>query len=114
MTLAAVFAAGMALLSVFIYWQTVGYLTQRVDSELLDHARAIVRASPAERIERIYRYLESDVPLLKIAGLFDAAGQPLAGDLKEIPKGFPAAGAVGEIKIPVNSGARTEGQSVRV
>jgi signal transduction histidine kinase len=114
MALAAVFAAGMALLSVFIYWQTVGYLTQRVDTELLDSAQAIVRASPAERIERIHRYLESDVPLLKIAGLFDAAGRPLVGNLKEIPRGLPTTGPVGEIKIPVSTGDRTEAQSVRV
>jgi signal transduction histidine kinase len=114
MALAAVFAAGMALLSVFIYWQTVGYLTQRVDTELLDSAQAIVRASAAERIERIHRYLESDVPLLKIAGLFGAAGRALAGNLKEIPMGLPTTGPVGEIQIPVSTGDRTEAQSVRV
>ena len=93
--LATVFALGMFLLSGFIYWQTVGYLTQRVDTELLDNARAIVRASPADRVIRVQRYLESDVPLLKIAGLYDQAGNPLAGNLKAAPAGLPESGAAG-------------------
>jgi signal transduction histidine kinase len=114
MALAAVFGLGMALLSGFIYWQTVGYLTQRVDTELLDHASAIVRASPADRVIRIQRYLESDVPLLKIAGLFDRAGNPLAGNLTVAPAGLPASGAVGEIKIPATPHEGAAMQSVRV
>jgi signal transduction histidine kinase len=109
---AAVFAAGMLLLSGFIYWQTVGYLTQRVDDELLDHARAIVRAPAAERAGRVRRYLESDVTLLKIAGLFDVSGAALAGNLQAVPAGLPTSSGVGEIEVPVSS---TGGeQSVRV
>lgn len=111
---AAVFAAGMLLLSGFIYWQTVGYLTLRVDNELLDHARAIVRAPPVERVERVQRYLESDVSLLKIAGLFDASGAVLAGNLKTVPTGLPNFSLVGEINIPVATEGRIQRQSVRV
>ena len=111
---AAVFAAGMLLVSGFIYWQTVGYLTGRVDSELLDHARAIARAAPTERLERVRQYLESDVPLLKIAGLFDASGMVLAGNLHAIPRGLPTSSLVGEISVPVANGGRTQRQSVRV
>ena len=111
---AGVFAAGMTVLSLFIYWQTVGYLTRRVDTELLDNARAIVNAAPAVRVERIQRYLESDVPLLKIAGLFDRSGQPLAGNLAGIPAGVPTDGPVGKIDIPVTGAHSDETQSVRV
>jgi signal transduction histidine kinase len=111
---AAVFAAGMLLLSGFIYWQTVGYLTRRVDNELLDHARAIARAVPDERAERIRRYLESDVSLLKIAGLFASSGAVLAGNLEAIPPGLPTSSLVGEIDIPVASEGRGQRQSVRV
>lgn len=113
MALAAVFATGMAVLSLFIYWQTVGYLTRRVDTELLDNAQAIVRATPAARVERIQRYLESDVPLLKIAGLFDGAGRPLAGNLQSVPAGLGDQGPVSEIDIPVTGTRRGETQSVR-
>lgn len=111
---AAVFAVGMLLLSGFIYWQTVGYLTLRVDNELLDHARAIVRAPAAERTERIRRYLESDVSLLKIAGLFDASGAVVSGNLKTVPTGLPTSRLVGEIEIPVSAGGHAQKQSVRV
>jgi signal transduction histidine kinase len=114
LTFAAVFAAGMIVLSGFIYWQTVGYLTLRVDNELLDHAAAIARAPSGERARRVQQYLESDVPLLKIAGLFDVSGTVLAGNLKAVPTGLPAPGQVGAIQVPVIATGGPQKQSLRV
>lgn len=114
MALAGVFAAGTILLSAFIYWETVGYLTRRVDSELQDHAQAIAGVSSAARIERVQRYLETDVRLLKIAGLFDASGQPLAGNLRGVPPGLPVVGRAGDVEISDIDGDRIERQSIRV
>jgi signal transduction histidine kinase len=111
--LAAAFALAMALLSAFIYWQTVGYLTRRVDTELMNHAQAIVGASPADRADRIERYLQSDVALPKVAGLFDTAGRLVAGNLKAIPAGLPTPGSIGDLNVPSDR-VRKAVQSVRV
>jgi len=113
MALTGVFAAGTILVSAFIYWQTVGYMTRRVDTELRDHAEAIARAPAVDRPERIRRYLETDVPLLKIAGLFDTSGHPRAGSLKAIPTGLSMDGPVGDIEVADAERSHPERQSVR-
>jgi signal transduction histidine kinase len=101
---AAVLAIGMGLLSGVIYWQTARYITRRVDTELRVYARLAVRQPRIEAADPLQRFFESDPEKVKIAGLFDADGYPLAGNLRQIPAGLPPLGVAGEIEVRPGSG----------
>jgi signal transduction histidine kinase len=110
---AAVFAIGMGLLSGIIYWQTARFMTRRVDTELRVYAQLATRQPRREANDPLQRFFEDDPEQVKIAGLFDAAGHPLAGNLRQIPSGLPPLGVAGELKVPPASGT-PKVQSLRV
>jgi signal transduction histidine kinase len=110
---AAVFAIGMGLLSGIIYWQTARYITRRVDTELRVYAHIAARQPRIEANDPLQRFFESDPEKVKIAGLFDAAGHPLAGNLRQIPAGLPPLGVAGELEVRPGSGT-PQVPSVRV
>ena len=101
---AAVFAIGMGLLSGIIYWQTARYITRRVDTELRVYAHFAARQPRLEAADPLERFFESDPEKVKIGGLFDPAGHPLSGNLKQIPAGLPPLGVAGELEIRPGSG----------
>jgi signal transduction histidine kinase len=111
---AAVLAVGMGLLSGFIYWQTARFLTRRVAAELREFAHLPTpdrRLAPNDPLQRFFSH---DPEQIRIGGVFDAAGHPLAGNLNQIPTGLPPIGVAGELKIrPAGSGA-PETQKIRV
>lgn len=113
LALATVFSGGVLLLALFIYWQTVGYLTHRIDLELMRNAQQIARAAPERRPELIERYLKNGDNVLRLAGIFDSAGRPEAGNLQSIPAALPVAGQVGVIRLPVKKADRPQLQAVR-
>jgi signal transduction histidine kinase len=96
---ATVLALGMGLLSGFIYWQTVRYLTRRVDAELREYAQVAGREPRLEPQDPLQRFFAYDPRQVKIGGIFDAAGHPLAGNLQRVPAGLPAPGVPGELEI---------------
>lgn len=110
---AAVFSAGVLLLALFIYWQTVGYLTHRVDLELVRNAQQIAHAAPHERPELIERYLKSGDNVLRLAGIFGSAGRPEAGNLRSIPANLPVSGKVIVMRLRVEDVDRPQLRSVR-
>lgn len=101
---AAVFAIGMGLLSGIIYWQTARYITRRVDTELRVYAQLAARQPRIEAADPLQHFFESDPEKVKIGGLFDAAGHPLAGNLRQIPVGLPPLGVAGELEVRSGSG----------
>src|SRR5689334_4465159 len=104
----------MLLISGFIYWETVGYLTRRVDAELRENTKLLVARSEDARLLQLQHYRETDPDVPKLVGLCDAGGHPLAGDLTAPPDGVPPTGKVGDIKIPDPRPGRTEMQNLRV
>lgn len=111
---ATVLAIGMGLLSGFIYWQTVRYLTRRVDAELREYAQVAGREPRLEPKDPLQRFFAYDPRQIKIGGIFDAAGHPLTGNLQRVPAGLPPPGVTGELQLP-SSGRGTAGaQSLRV
>src|SRR6185437_12573935 len=110
---AAVFSLGVLLLALFIYWQTVGYLTHRVDLELMRNAREIARAAPEKRPELLERYLENGDNVLRLAGIFGPAGQPEAGNLRSVPASLPLSGNIVVIRLAVKGIGRPQLRSVR-
>jgi signal transduction histidine kinase len=104
----------MGLLSGFIYWQTARYLTRRVDTELRDYAQVPTLDPRLQPNDPLQRFFTDDPRQVKIGGLFDPAGRPLAGNLKQVPPGLPPLGVAGELKIrPAGTGAHKI-QSLRV
>jgi signal transduction histidine kinase len=113
LTFATFLAIGMGLLSGLIYWRTASYLTQRVDSELREYAQVAAR----ERLEPddpLQRFLSFGPRQVRIAGIFDAAGHPLAGNLQQIPAGLPPVSVAGELKIQSSGSGIAATQSIRV
>jgi signal transduction histidine kinase len=97
---AAVLAIGMGILSGFIYWRTTRFLIRRADSELQESAQIAAREPSLQSDNPLERFFDHDPTQIKIAGLFDPAGHPLGGNLKQIPSGLPPLGSTGELEIP--------------
>jgi signal transduction histidine kinase len=110
---AAVFAIGMGLLSGIIYWQTASFITRRVDTELRVYAQVAARQPKLEVSDPLQRFFEGDPEHVKIGGLFDAAGHPLAGNLRQIPSGLPPLGVAGQLEVRPTTGTPNI-QSLRV
>ncbi len=87
------FAVCIVLMFAFVYWQTASYLTMGVDSLILAHIEAPIPNQASGR-EEIEEYLREDPHRVKLAGLFDADGRRLAGNMARLPPGLAANGAV--------------------
>jgi signal transduction histidine kinase len=96
---AAVLVIGMGILSGFIYWRTTQFLIRRADSELQESAHIATREPSLQSDDPLQRFFDHDPTQIKIAGLFDAAGHPLGGNLKQIPSGLPPIGSTGELEL---------------
>jgi signal transduction histidine kinase len=111
---AAVLAVGMGILSGFIYWRTTRFLVRRADSELRESAQIATRAPSLQSDDPLQRFFDHDPTQIKIAGLFDSAGQPLGGNLKQIPAGLPPEGSTGELEIEPGAGDSPGTKKLRV
>ena len=111
---AAVLAIGLGLLSGFIYWRTTRFLIRRADSELQESAQIATREPSLQSDDPLERFFDHDPTQIKIAGLFDRAGHPLGGNLKQIPSGLPPLGSTGELEIPGGASDSHGTQRLRV
>ena len=98
-TFAAAFSFGMALLAGFIYWQTVGYLIREFDRDLLTDIRSFAADDAADLIENIDHTLAADSGRTKIIGLFAPDGQPLAGNMVNLPTNRPPDDGTASVSI---------------
>jgi signal transduction histidine kinase len=73
------------LLFSLVYWQTSAYLTSRVDDFLHREAAPLYALPPAVRIERLQEHATADSEQSRPFGIFSAAGEPVAGNLRVIP-----------------------------
>src|SRR6478609_2396611 len=91
-------AAGFALFVVglfaFIYWELDDYLIARSDRMITTQIHFIAELSPAHRISAIADHLDQDSRGVQYAGLFDAAGTRLAGNIDRVPRELGLDGAV--------------------
>jgi len=77
---------------VFVYWQTSVYMTAKVDQLISDHAEALAGATPEQQPQAVNDYLREDPRRVKLAGLFDANGKRVIGNIENIPPGLRADG----------------------
>jgi len=112
--LAGFFGGTTLLLFAFIYWQTAGFETQRIEALITEDAR-IEAGRPNDAIERfVTTRVTNDFHHLSFAGLFDAQGRRVAGNLAALPAGVPADGAAHVARImPADQDAVTA-ETVRV
>jgi signal transduction histidine kinase len=93
-TLALLFGSASILIFLFIYWQTAGSETRRIEA-LITADAAIEAGEPAAAIRR---FLDdravNDFHHLTYAGLFDSMGRKLDGNLDEMPPSLAPDGAV--------------------
>lgn len=92
--LAALFGASTLLIFVFIYWQTAGSETRRIE-RLIEYDARVEASEPRALIERfVTNRVTNDFHHLTYAALFDADGGYVAGDLKQVPPDLPLDGLV--------------------
>ena len=86
------FAICILLMFVFVYWQTSVYMTAKVDQLISDHAEALAGATPEQQPQAVNDYLREDPRRVKLAGLFDANGKRVIGNIENIPPDLRADG----------------------
>jgi len=92
--LALLFGASTLLIFAFIYWQTAGSETRRIEALIAYDAR-VEAGEPRDVIERfVTTRVTQDFHHLTYAALFDAKGQRIAGDLDSMPPDLPPDGLV--------------------
>jgi len=96
---AAVFAVFMIAMFGFIYWKIDGYLIMRSDRMLAQQLYFIAVLPDSRRADAISDHLGQDSRGVQYAGLFDPAGNRLAGNLKELPQGFSVDGAAQAARV---------------
>ena len=88
---AGIVALGIAAMGGFLYWQTVGYFTERLDTGLLLEARSLAAESRRILAIRLDKSLAVDPRADKAYGLFGPDGARLAGNLAALPTPLPPA-----------------------
>ncbi|MDB5459650.1 MAG: cusS 3, partial [Caulobacteraceae bacterium] len=81
----ALFTVLAVALFSLVYWQTSAYLTSRVDDFLYREAPPLYALPPAARIERLWEHANADSAQSRPFGVFTAAGDPVAGNLRTVP-----------------------------
>lgn len=85
LAVAAVFAIFVIVLFGFIYWKTDDYLVARSDTMIARQLDFITTLPAGRRVEAIDQQLNEDSRGVQYAGLFDADGRKLAGNLEHFP-----------------------------
>lgn len=84
----AAFGGVTLLLFGFIYWQTAGLETQRIDRFILNEAAALSGESLATMAAEVNTRYRADLHRQSFAAIFDAHGVRVAGDLLAVPYGL--------------------------
>ena len=90
------FAACTVLIFGIVLWQTSAYLTANVDRLISEVASTVAADEPLRQAERVEDHLRADPRRVKLGGLFDSAGNRLAGNVESVPR-----------ELHVDAGAQT-------
>ena len=111
---AGILALTIMIMGAFFYWQTVGYLTQRIESGLVLEAQSLALESRRILIIRLDKSLSVDPRRSKAYGLFAADGTRLAGDVNSLPSSLPPIDRVAEVTVEwIRQSGRIEPLEVR-
>jgi signal transduction histidine kinase len=113
LAIAGAFVFCTAVLFGFVYWQTAAYLTSTFDDLITGELRIITAETPERRLEHIANRLRDDPRRVRIAGLFDADGHRIAGNLESLPPGLAPNLPVNTVVVRVDDHGR-ESENVRL
>ena len=99
LAVAAAFALFVVGLFTFVYWKLDDYLIARSDRMITTQIHFIADLPPARRVSAIADHLEQDSRGVQYAGLFDAAGIRLAGNIDHLPRELGLGGAVQGVRL---------------
>jgi hypothetical protein len=85
LAVAGAFVLYTVVLFGFVYWQTAAYLLSENDLLLTEEMRVFAANTPEQRLAEIDDRLRKDPRRIKIAGLFDADGHRIAGNIESLP-----------------------------
>jgi signal transduction histidine kinase len=109
LVVAGAFVLCTLLLFGFVYWQAAAYMTATFDDLITAELRIIAADSPQRRLQQIDNRLRDDPRRIRLAGLFDADGRLIAGNIESLPPGLaPAVPANAEIARIDNRGREVE------
>jgi signal transduction histidine kinase len=97
----------------FVYVQTTTYLIARIDTAINDDADVLVNDPPERRLHAIEDRLRQDPRRIKLAGLFDADGRRIAGDIEALPPELAADPKPKDVSIVRVDALGREQQTVR-
>jgi len=111
---AGFFGATTLLLFAFIYWQTAGFETRRIETVLMEDARSEA-ARPPDAVRRsVETRVINDFHHFTFAAVFDAQGNRIAGDLDRLPDGVPVDGKAHVAAVSPSGRQDLPAETVRV
>ena len=81
LTIAGAFVLCILVLFGFVYWQTATYMTSRVDSLITEELNVVAATTPDW-------WLRQDPRRIRVAGLFEADGRYIEGNIESLPPGL--------------------------
>jgi signal transduction histidine kinase len=98
----------------FVYWQSSAYLISGVDQLITDRVDALAMLPPPRRLAAIKENLDEDPRRLKVAGLFDAQGHLISGNVESLPHGLRPDAPPQELSVMRFGAFGREHQTVRI
>lgn len=111
---AAILGLSLMLMAGFIWWQTVGYFTERLDRFLLDDIEVNARRAPAEVRAHIEQALASDLRGTRAYALIDSAGRIRLGNIRRLPEPLPPPDRVLAATVPAEHAGTVRALPVRL
>ncbi|MGX1320031.1 signal transduction histidine kinase [Bradyrhizobium sp. USDA 377] len=96
---AATLALFVAALFAFIYWKIDDYLIMRSDRMIATQLNFLAELPPGRLNEAISDHLKQDSRGVQYAGLFDATGARLAGNIERLPPHIDLGGSVQSVRL---------------
>jgi signal transduction histidine kinase len=82
------FVVCILLFSAFVYWEAAAYMQTRMDAAIAEESIAIASNKPDRQLNAIEDRLSEDPRRIKLAGLFDAEGHRILGNVENLPPGL--------------------------
>jgi signal transduction histidine kinase len=82
------FVVCILLFSAFVYWEAAAYMQTRMDAAIAEESIAIAANKPDRQLNAIEDRLSEDPRRIKLAGLFDAEGRRILGNVENLPPGL--------------------------
>jgi signal transduction histidine kinase len=91
--------ACIVLFSAFIYWEAATYMLAQIDATIAEESLVVATETPDRQLNAIKERLDKDPRRIKLAGLFDADGHRIAGNLESVPQGLAVNATVQNARV---------------